>query len=135
MAFALYLPCKFGAHRQVNTKGVGRQSLPLISWWNWVWKPVFHVSMTTPWVFLDASIFPVILGPRPTLSRNPRQNKTKIDSDIRVLLKRLENGKNVCWECAESSSKQLHQLHIKTRNTVIYSETIGKPPKAERHNK
>ena len=48
------------------------------------WKPVFRVSMATPWVFLDASIFPVSLGPLPTLSRKPCLNRTKIEEKLKI---------------------------------------------------
>ncbi len=71
-------------------------------WWNVAWKPVIHVSMTTPWIFLDASLwrhktpetdsdvmtqfcsFPITLGPRPTLSRKPRRNRTKIEEKLKI---------------------------------------------------
>ena len=40
--------------------------------------------MTTPWVFPDASIFPVTLGPIPTLSRKPRRNRTEIEEKLKI---------------------------------------------------
>ena len=63
---------------------------------NKAWKYEFQVSMATHWVFLDMSIFPVILGPKPTFSRKPRRNQNgrKIkDSDIQVLYKRCRPAK------------------------------------------
>ncbi len=51
-----------------------RRMLPKFSWWNEAWRHEFNVSMATHSVFLDVSIFPDILGPRPTLSRKPRRN-------------------------------------------------------------
>ncbi len=47
-------------------------------------KPVFHISMTTPWVFLDTSIFPFTPGPIPTLSRKPGRNRTKIEEKLKI---------------------------------------------------
>ncbi len=40
--------------------------------------------MATPLVFLDTSIFPVTLGPRPTLLRKPRRNRTKIEEKLKI---------------------------------------------------
>ncbi len=60
-----------------------RRRRPNFSWWKVAWKNDFWVSMVTPWVFLDASIFPVTLGPRPTLSWKPRQNRTKIEEILK----------------------------------------------------
>ena len=73
----MQVSCKFDAHWPVTTRGEGHQSYPVFSWWNVAWKPVFCISVN-PCVFLDASIFSLTLGPRPTLSRNPRRNRAKI---------------------------------------------------------
>ena len=40
--------------------------------------------MATPCAFLDVSIFPVTYGPRPTLSRKPCQNRTKIEEKLKI---------------------------------------------------
>ncbi len=68
--------------------------------------------MTTPCIFLDPSIFPVILGPRPTLSRKPRQNRTKIEEKLKIQTSEFYIRDNDALECYMDSTRLFTLLEI-----------------------